>query len=115
MHPQGGKRILFDVALEQDPLRLLLRAKGKDRWFVPDPSKAGDLEKLRERSLLKEFEEYRTTTQKRLRVLRLEAVRAGFKRPGRPATTPRSSRWRTRSQKTSSTKTRNSSGGMIWQ
>ena len=25
-----------------------LRAKGKDRWYVPDPNKAGDLEKLRE-------------------------------------------------------------------
>ena len=57
-----------------------LRAKGKDRWYVPDPNKAGDLEKLRERSLLKEFEEYRATTQKRLKVFRLEAVRAGFKK-----------------------------------
>ena len=52
----------------------------KDRWYVPDPNKAGDLEKLRERSLLKEFEEYRTSTQKRLKVFRLEAVRAGFKK-----------------------------------
>lgn len=57
-----------------------LRAKGKDRWYVPDPNKAGDLEKLRERSLLKEFEDYRTSTQKRLKVFRLEAVRAGFKK-----------------------------------
>jgi len=57
-----------------------LRAKGKDRWYVPDPNKAGDLEKLRERSLLKEFEEYRASTQKRLKVFRLEAVRAGFKK-----------------------------------
>jgi len=57
-----------------------LRAKGKDRWYVPDPNKAGDLEKLRERSLLKEFEDYRTSGQKRLKVFRLEAVRAGFKK-----------------------------------
>ncbi len=57
-----------------------LQAKGKDRWYVPDPNKAGDLEKLRERALLKEFEDYRTSTQKRLRVFRLEAVRAGFKK-----------------------------------
>jgi hypothetical protein len=56
-----------------------LRAKGKDRWYVPDPNKAGDLEKLRERSLFKEFEEYRSSSQKRLKVFRLEAVRAGFK------------------------------------
>lgn len=57
-----------------------LQAEGKDRWYVPDPNKAGDLEKLRERALLKEFEEYRTSTQRRLKVFRLEAVRAGFKK-----------------------------------
>jgi len=57
-----------------------LRTKAKDRWYVPDPNKAGDLEKLRERSLLKEFEAYRTSSQKRLKVFRLEAVRAGFKK-----------------------------------
>jgi hypothetical protein len=57
-----------------------LRAKAKDRWYVPDPRKAGDLEKLRDRTLFKEFEEYRESTQKKLKVFRLEAVRAGFKR-----------------------------------
>jgi len=57
-----------------------LRRKAKDRWYVPDPNKAGDLEKLRERSLLREFEEYRESKQKRLKVFRLEAVRAGFKK-----------------------------------
>jgi len=57
-----------------------LRAKGKDRWYVPDPNKAGDLEKLRERTLLREFDEYRESKQKRLKVFRLEAVRAGFKK-----------------------------------
>jgi DNA modification methylase len=61
-----------------------LRAKGKDRWYVPDPNKAGDLEKLRERSLLKEFEGYRTVgasgRSPKLKVFRLEAVRAGFKK-----------------------------------
>ncbi|MBK7497325.1 MAG: DNA methylase, partial [Candidatus Omnitrophica bacterium] len=57
-----------------------LRAKAKDRWYVPDPNKAGDLEKLRERSLLKEFEEYKSTSQKRLKVFRIEAVRAGFRK-----------------------------------
>lgn len=57
-----------------------LRNKGKDRWYVPDPNKAGDLEKLRERSLLKEFEDYRMSSQKRLKVFRLEAVRTGFKK-----------------------------------
>jgi len=57
---------------------LITRAKA--RWYVPDPNKAGDLEKLRERTLLREFEEYRQSQQRRLKVFRLEAVRAGFKK-----------------------------------
>lgn len=56
-----------------------LRAKARDRWYVPDPKKGGDLEKLRERALLKEFEEYRTSKAKALKVFRVEAMRAGFK------------------------------------
>jgi hypothetical protein len=38
------------------------------------------LTKLRERSLLKEFEDYRASSQKRLKVFRLEAVRAGLQK-----------------------------------
>ena len=57
-----------------------LRTKAKDRYYVPDPNKAGDLEKLRERILMREFEEYRESKQKRLKIFRLEAVRAGFKK-----------------------------------
>ncbi len=56
-----------------------LRSKAKGRWYVPDPNKAGDLEKLRERSLLKEFEEYKASKTKRMKVFRIEAMRAGFK------------------------------------
>lgn len=56
-----------------------LRAKAKDRWYVPDPAKSGDLEKLRERALLREFNEYRESKQKKLKVFRVEAVRAGFR------------------------------------
>jgi hypothetical protein len=81
-----------------------LRAKAKDRWYVPDPNKASDLEKLRERTLLREFWEYvppghkpaQPESQegfipglepkaapipqgKKFRVIRMEAVRAGFK------------------------------------
>ncbi len=56
-----------------------LVAKARDRWYVPDPNKAGDLEKLREKALLKEFEEYKNV-KKKLKVFRLEAVRAGFKK-----------------------------------
>ena len=62
------------------PQSSVLIARAKDRWYVPDPNKASDLEKLRERALLREFEEYRESKQKRLKVFRLEAVRAGFKK-----------------------------------
>jgi hypothetical protein len=64
----------------RDTADATLRTRAKDRWYVPDPTKAGDLEKLREKALLKEFEEYRESKQKRLKVFRLEAVRAGFKK-----------------------------------
>ncbi len=57
-----------------------LRAKAKDRWYVADPRKAIDLEKLRDRALLREFADYLDGHQKKLKVFRLEAVRAGFKR-----------------------------------
>lgn len=53
--------------------------KARERWYVPDPNKQADLEQLRERSLLKEFEEYKTSTQRKLKVFRTEAVRVGFK------------------------------------
>jgi DNA modification methylase len=59
---------------------LVLKLKAKDRWYVPDPNKASDLEKLRERALLKEFNEYKDSKVRRLRVFRLEAVKAGFKK-----------------------------------
>jgi DNA modification methylase len=53
--------------------------KAKDRWYVPDPNKSGDLEKMREKSLLKEFEEYKNIAKK-LKLFRIEAVRVGFKK-----------------------------------
>ena len=56
-----------------------LKAKAKDRWYVPDANKAKDLEQKRERSLLKEFEAYKTATKRQLKESRLEVLRAGFK------------------------------------
>jgi hypothetical protein len=47
------------------------------KWYVPDHNKATDLEKVRQKALLKEFKEYTESTG-RLRVFRSEAVRAGF-------------------------------------
>ena len=81
-----------------------LQAKAKNRWYVPDPGRAADLEKLRERTLLKEFWEYLPPDYKpmakqdddsyipglepkappipkgkKIKIIRLEAVRVGFK------------------------------------
>ena len=82
---------------------LSLRTKAKHRWYVPDPNKQADLDNLRDKHLLKEFWEYlppgydrkpkldegtflpgfepkRTLpTGKKMKVLRMEAVRAGFR------------------------------------
>ncbi len=54
-----------------------LVAKAKDRWYVPDPNKAGDLEKVRLRALLREFEVYKAE-KKKIKQPRAEALRAGF-------------------------------------
>jgi 16S rRNA G966 N2-methylase RsmD len=56
-----------------------LKAKAKDRWYPPDPSKAKDLEQKRERALLKEFESYKSAPGRRLKEFRLEVLRAGFR------------------------------------
>ena len=63
--------------LEKENARL--KAKAKDRWYVPDPSKAKDLEQKRERSLLKEFASYKSAPGRRLKEFRLEVLRAGFR------------------------------------
>ncbi len=59
-----------------------MRQKAKGFWYVPDPRKAADLEKLRERDLWREFEHYleEATRSKRLKSCRSEALKAGFKR-----------------------------------
>ncbi|WP_409315321.1 DNA methyltransferase [Pseudomonas putida] len=56
-----------------------LVSKAKDRWYVPDPNKAQDLEKKREKALLKEFEVYKTFTGRKIKESRLEVLRAGFR------------------------------------
>jgi hypothetical protein len=47
-------------------------------WHVPDPRNEMHLEQVRHRALLKEFQQYLETKGK-LKVVRTEAVRAGFK------------------------------------
>lgn len=55
-----------------------LISAARDRWYVPDPNRAIDLEQLRTRSLLKEFATYLEGSRK-LKQFRSEAVKAGFK------------------------------------
>lgn len=60
-----------------------LKSKAKNRWYVPDPNKQADLEKLREKSLLREFNHYVeevSGSKKKLKLFRSEAIRVGFKK-----------------------------------
>jgi predicted RNA methylase len=50
----------------------------KGQWHVPDPKNEAHLEQLRHAALLKEFQQYQTSTGK-LKKVRTEALRAGFK------------------------------------
>lgn len=63
--------------LPKDDFQLIKKAK--DRWYVPNPEREEDLQKLRERSLLAEFDEYIKYNGKKLKKVRIEAVRCGFK------------------------------------
>jgi hypothetical protein len=52
------------------------------KWFVPNPEKEADLEKLRTKRLLKQFETYKAEAFKpkgKIKEVRVEALRAGFK------------------------------------
>lgn len=63
--------------LEKDDPTLVARAM--DRWYVPDSGKSQDLEKKREKAMLKEFDAYKGHTGRKLKEFRLEVLRAGFK------------------------------------
>ena len=66
------------VLLEQNFLQ-----DEQGRWYVPDPHKESDLQKLRDRDLLKDFDQYRQEVmhgQKRLKEFRIDAIRAGFRK-----------------------------------
>ncbi len=51
----------------------------KGRWYIPDTTKEGDVAKLREKKLWKEFEGYMNSKGK-LKSFRSEAIRVGFSR-----------------------------------
>ncbi|MBT6143619.1 DNA methylase, partial [bacterium] len=62
--------------LSKDDPALIARAL--ERWYVPDPRREADLERVRHLALMKEFEEHRTSKGK-LKLVRTESLRAGFK------------------------------------
>src|SRR5260370_41552362 len=43
-----------------------LRAKARDRYYIPDPAKEADVQKTREKALPLEFAEYRVPKEKKL-------------------------------------------------
>lgn len=51
----------------------------KGRWYIPDVTKEGDVAKLREKKLWREFEGYLSSKGK-LKLFRSEAIRVGFAR-----------------------------------
>lgn len=62
----------LQVFLEEN---FLQDSEGK--WYVPDRTKEGDVAKLREKKLLKEFEGY-CNSKGKLKLFRSEAIRLGF-------------------------------------
>ena len=57
-----------------------LLKKAKDRWYVANPDREEDLQKWRDKELLKQFEEYKSHIGRKLKTVRLEALRCGFKK-----------------------------------
>ncbi len=53
--------------------------KARNRWFVPDPNKQQDVEARREKALLREFDIYKAHKGKKMKEIRLEVMRVGFK------------------------------------
>lgn len=56
-----------------------LKAAAADRWYVADPTKAQELEKVREKALLREFDTYKVFAGRKLKEFRLEVMRTGFR------------------------------------
>lgn len=67
---------LRNVGRESDELK----DKAKNRWYVPNPDREEDLQKLRDRDLLKQFDEYKNHEGRKIKKVRMEAVRCGFKK-----------------------------------
>ncbi len=80
LYMQEAQRV-WDKHEQPVELRTILEQnfiEEKNYWRVPDPKKEADLEQLRHRALMKEFQQYLNTKGK-MRVVRTEVLRAGFK------------------------------------
>lgn len=62
----------LSVILEENFLK-----DDEERWYIPDLTKSGDIAKLREKNLLKEFQDY-ISSKGKLKKFRSEAIRVGF-------------------------------------
>lgn len=84
IQPQFLKQMLSVEKYENMPelMELLeqnfLKSENTGKWQIPDPNKESDLEKLRQKHLLKEFKAY-LEEKKKLKQFRIEAIKAGFK------------------------------------
>lgn len=82
MQALGGVRkgdVLPELALILEE-NFLKDSHGK--WYVPDPENEADLEKLRTKRLIKQFDAYKieaTKPKAKIKEVRVEALRAGFK------------------------------------
>ncbi|HZU11443.1 MAG TPA: DNA methyltransferase [Chloroflexota bacterium] len=57
-----------------------LREKAAGYWYLPNKRSEADLERIKKRELLKEFDGYVASSERKLKVFRSEAMREGFKR-----------------------------------
>ncbi len=75
---KGEREIELKTVLEENFIQ-----ESDGRWRVPDMNEAKDRETLRTKALLKEFDHYivelSTSKTKKLKEVRIEALRAGFK------------------------------------
>lgn len=87
IHPQWMQALAGvrkgDIIPELDDVLEENFLKDKDgKWYVPDPEKEADLEKMRNKRLLRQFEEYKKEAIKpkgKIKEARVEALRVGFK------------------------------------
>lgn len=55
-----------------------LKERARELWYVPDPTRAEQMEQRRRKMLVAEFQSYRQQKGRRLKEYRGEAIRAGF-------------------------------------